>query len=160
MRSQCQPYHVLPISFLTSSTSAWIYPLINMFSWHQAGMAGSHEMDIIFGRLTAISQMFLHLYFVFDGPDCPQLQWGKEIVFCSSPPLLLQRFQELLTAFGFNWHIVSRLLQISPNANKACQALGEADVELAYLQTYGLLDAVVMPHNDSLLFGAPSVIRR
>ena len=104
--------------------------------------------------------MLLHPYFVFDGPDCPQLQWGKGTVFTSSLPLLLQHFQELLTAFSFNWHIVSCLLQISPDANKVHQAPGEADVELAYFQTYGLLDAVVTPYNDSLLFGAPSVICR
>ena len=131
-----------------------------MFSWPQAGTAGSPEIDIIFSRLAAISQMLLHPYFVFDGPDCPQLQWGKGTVFTSSPPLLLQHFQELLTAFGFSWHIVSCLLQISPDANTVCQAPVEADTELAYFQTYGLLDAVVTPYNDSLLFGAPSVIRR
>ncbi|KIM50502.1 hypothetical protein SCLCIDRAFT_34225 [Scleroderma citrinum Foug A] len=113
-----------------------------MFSWPQAGTAGSPEIDIIFSRLAAISQMLLHPYFVFDEPDCPQLQWGKGTVFTSSPPLLLQCFQELLTAFSFNWHI----------------APGEADAELAYFQTYGLLDAVVMPYNDLLLFGAPSII--
>jgi len=135
--------------------------MVNVFTFHQAGTtAWSHETEILFGRLAAISQMLIHPYFVFDGPGCPQLQRGKDIVFPLSPPLLLQRFQELLTVFGFDWHIVSGLVQISPDANKVCQAPGEADAELAYLQTYGLLDAVVTPYNDSLLFGAPSVIRR
>ena len=40
------------------------------------------------------------------------------------------------------------------------QAPGEAEAELAYFHSYGLVDAVVTPFNDVLLFGAPSVFRR
>ncbi|KAI6138712.1 PIN domain-like protein, partial [Pisolithus tinctorius] len=123
--------------------SAWMHSLINVFSWHQAGTGQSHEMDIIFCHLSTISHMFLHPYFVFDGPDCPQLKRGKDVVGLTFPRLLVQRFQELLTAFSFNWHV----------------APGEADVELANLQSYGLIEAVVTLYNDVLLFGVTCIIR-
>ncbi|KIK12509.1 hypothetical protein PISMIDRAFT_120766, partial [Pisolithus microcarpus 441] len=101
-----------------------------------------HEMKIIFCCLSAITWLPLHAYFVFDGADCPQLKHSKDIVSLSTPCLLMQHFQELLTAFGFKWHV----------------APGEAEVELAYLQSLGLVDAVVMPYNDALLFGATCII--
>ncbi|KAI5988655.1 PIN domain-like protein [Pisolithus orientalis] len=140
-----QHYRPWSISSVADDTSpsAWMHSLINVFSWRQAGTGQSHEMDIIFCRLSAISRMLLHPYFVFDGPDCPQLKRGKDVVGSTFPRLLVQRFQELLTAFGFNWHM----------------APGEADVELANLQSYGLIEAVVTPYNDALLFGATCIIR-
>ncbi|KAI6160977.1 PIN domain-like protein, partial [Pisolithus thermaeus] len=125
------------------NASAWMYSLVNIFSWHQAGMGQSHEMRVIFCWLLAISQLLLHAYFVFNGLDHPQLKRGKDIVCLSGPCLLAQCFQELLTAFGFNWHV----------------ALGEAEAELAYLQLLGLIDTVATPDNDVLLFGATCVIR-
>lgn len=106
------------------NAGAWMYSLVNVFSWRQAGTGQSHEMKIIFHHLSAISQLPLHAYFVFDGPDCPQLK------------------HELLTAFGFKWHV----------------APGEAEAELAYLQSLGLVDAVVTPYNDALLFGATCIV--
>ncbi|KAI6029097.1 PIN domain-like protein [Pisolithus microcarpus] len=125
------------------NASAWMYALVNVFSWRQAGTGWSHEMKIIFRRLSAISQIPLHAYFVFDGLDRPQLKRGKNITAPSAPRLLAQRFQELLTAFGFNWHM----------------APGEVEAELAYLQSLGLIDAVATPYNDALLFGATCIIR-
>ncbi|KAI6159663.1 PIN domain-like protein, partial [Pisolithus thermaeus] len=125
------------------NASAWMYSLVNIFSWHQAGTGQSHEMRVIFHQLSVISQQLLHMYFVFNGPDCPQLKRGKDIVCSSGPCLLAQCFQELLTAFGFNWHM----------------APGEAEVELAYLQSLRLVHAVATPYNDVLLFGATCVIR-
>ncbi|KIK15821.1 hypothetical protein PISMIDRAFT_50468, partial [Pisolithus microcarpus 441] len=122
--------------------SVWMYMLVNVFSWCRAGTGQSHEMKIIFCRLSAISQLPLHAYFVFDGPDCPQLKRGKDVTSPSAPRLLVQCFQELLIAFGFNWHI----------------APGEAEAELAYLQSLRLVDAVVTPYNDVLLFGATCII--
>ncbi|KAI6000189.1 hypothetical protein F5J12DRAFT_894944 [Pisolithus orientalis] len=86
--------------------------------------------------------MPLHPYFVFDGLDCPQLKRGKDIVCPWYPPLLVQRFQELLMAFGFSWHM----------------ALGEAEAELACLQSCTLIDVMVMPYNDALLFGVTCIV--
>ncbi|KAI6137913.1 PIN domain-like protein, partial [Pisolithus tinctorius] len=123
--------------------SAWMHSLLNVFSWHQAGTGRSHEIRTIFHRLSSISQMPLHPYFVFDGLDCPQLKRGKDIVCTRYPPLLVQHFQELLTAFGFNWHT----------------APGEAEAELACLQSCALIDVVVTPYNDALLFGVTCIVR-
>lgn len=125
------------------NASAWMHSLVNVFSWRQAGTGRSHEMDIIFRRLSALSRMLLHPYFVFDGPDCPQLKRGEDVVGSTSPRLLVQRFQELLLMFGFNWHT----------------APGEAEAELACLQSCKLIDVVVTPYNDTLLFGATRVVR-
>ncbi|KAI5996838.1 hypothetical protein F5J12DRAFT_895983 [Pisolithus orientalis] len=86
--------------------------------------------------------MPLHLYFIFDGLDFPQLKRGKDIVCTCYLPLLVQHFQELLTAFGFNWHM----------------APGEAEAELACPQSCALIDVMVTPYNDVLLFGVTCII--
>jgi len=39
------------------------------------------------------------------------------------------------------------------------QAPGEAEAELAYFHSHGLVDVVVTSYNDVLLFGAHSVLR-
>ncbi|KAI5982069.1 PIN domain-like protein, partial [Pisolithus marmoratus] len=102
----------------------------------------SHKMQTIFCHLSVISRMLLYPYFIFDGPDCPQVKRGPDPILSAAPSLLVQRFQELLTAFSFGWHV----------------APCEAEAELAYFQLCGLIDAVVMPYNDALLFGARCVI--
>ncbi|KAI6039698.1 PIN domain-like protein, partial [Pisolithus marmoratus] len=122
--------------------SVWMGSVLNVFSWRQAGTGQSHDMHIIFCRLSAISWMLLHPYFIFDGPGCPQLRRGPDPISSAAPPLLIQHFQELLTAFGFGWHV----------------APCEAEAELAYFQSCGLIDAVVTPYNNALLFGARCVI--
>ena len=65
-------------------------------------------MLTIFFWLSTISQMLLHPYFIFDGPDRPEFQGGND---CASggPCLLVEHFQELLNAFGFGWHTVHHL---------------------------------------------------
>ncbi|KAL4065971.1 hypothetical protein J3A83DRAFT_4099126 [Scleroderma citrinum] len=118
-----------------NTTSAWTYSLCNVFSWHQAGTGKSHEMKIIFCHLAAISQMLLHSYFIFDSLDHPWFKPDKEPI--SASPLLVQHFQELLTTFGFSWHM----------------APGEVEAELTYFHPHGLIGAVVMPFSDVLLFG-------
>ncbi|KAI6143314.1 hypothetical protein BKA82DRAFT_156622 [Pisolithus tinctorius] len=117
-------------------------------------------MPTIFCRLSTISRMLLHPYFVFDGPDCPQIKRGKDVLGWSPPSLLVQRFQELLMAFGFGWHVVGCSLWISLNTNAIHQAPGEAEAELSCLQSCGFIDAVVTPYNDTLLFGATCVLHR
>ncbi|KAI6146874.1 PIN domain-like protein, partial [Pisolithus tinctorius] len=107
-----------------------------------ASTGQSHEMPTIFRHLSTISWMLLHPYFVFDGPDCPQIKRGKDVLGWSTPLLLVQRFQELLMAFGFDWHV----------------APGEAEAELSCLQSCGFIDAVVTPYNNTLLFGATCIL--
>ncbi|KAI5990053.1 hypothetical protein F5J12DRAFT_786579 [Pisolithus orientalis] len=133
---------LLTVGFNASPSSAWMYSLLNMFSWHQAGTGQSHEIQTIFHHLSSISQMPLHPYFVFDGLDCPQLKRGKDIVHPCYPPLLVQCFQELLMAFGFSWHTPP----------------GEAETELACLQSCTLVDVMVTLYNNVLLFGVTCII--
>ncbi|KAI6045460.1 hypothetical protein EDC04DRAFT_2559575, partial [Pisolithus marmoratus] len=102
----------------------------------------SHEIQTIFCHLSAISHMLLHSYFIFDRPDCPQVRRGPDPILSATLSFLVQCFQELLTAFSFRWHV----------------APCEAEAELAYFQLCGLIDTVVTPYNDALLFGAHCVI--
>ncbi|KAI6002508.1 PIN domain-like protein [Pisolithus marmoratus] len=131
-----------PLLAVGFNANAWMHSVITVFSWRQAGTGQSHEMETIFCCLAGISRMLLHPYFIFDGLDCPQLRRGIDPVTSSAPRLFVQRFQELLTAFGFDWHVAPR----------------EAEAELAYLQSCGAIDAMVTPYNDMLLFGAHCVI--
>jgi len=61
-------------------------------------------MCIIFSHLVALSEMVICAHFVFDGPSRPQPKPGKEAR--AVPSLLTQHFQEMLTTFGFSWHVV------------------------------------------------------
>ncbi|KAL4067454.1 PIN domain-like protein [Scleroderma yunnanense] len=81
--------------------------------------------------------MLLHAHFIFDGPQRPKLKHGKHVK--NAPHFLTQHFQELLSAFGFTWH----------------KALGEAEAELAKLNTVSIIDAIFSDDSDILLFGAP-----
>jgi len=89
-----------------ATTSAWVSFLTNVFTWHHAGTGRSHEMPTIFVWLSELSQMLIHPYFIFDGPNRPLFKGGDERIHGGGPPLLVQRFQELLNAFGFSWHTV------------------------------------------------------
>ncbi|KIM59476.1 hypothetical protein SCLCIDRAFT_126055 [Scleroderma citrinum Foug A] len=86
--------------------------------------------------------MLLHAHFVFNGPQRPKLKCGKQVK--SAPHFLTQCFQELISAFGFTWH----------------EAPGEAEAELAKLNTFGIIDAVFSDDSDILMFGASCGIRR
>ncbi|KIM50001.1 hypothetical protein SCLCIDRAFT_34798 [Scleroderma citrinum Foug A] len=126
-----------------ATTSTWVSFLTNVFTWHHASTGKSHEMPMIFTWLSEISRMPVHPYFIFDGPNCPRLNGGDECIYGTGPCLLVECFQELLNAFSFSWHT----------------APGEAEAELACFQLHGLVDVVVTPYNDMLLFGASNVIQ-
>ncbi|KIM66084.1 hypothetical protein SCLCIDRAFT_56409, partial [Scleroderma citrinum Foug A] len=79
--------------------------------------------------------------FVFDGPNQPMPKPGREVK--AAPLLLVQCFQDMLTAFGFSWHV----------------APGSADAELAQLNLRGLVDVMVTDGEHVLLFGTVSVLR-
>jgi len=63
-------------------------------------------MPTIFFWLSEISTMLIHPHFIFDGLDRPWFKEGNEHTYGTGPPLLVRRFQELLSAFGFSWHTV------------------------------------------------------
>ena len=86
--------------------SLWMHSICNVFTYNHAGVGESPEIRTIFYRLVTVSQMLLHAHFVFDSPQRPKLKRGKHVK--SAPHFLTRRFQELISAFGFTWHEVSR----------------------------------------------------
>ena len=51
-----------------------------------------------------LSEVVVGAHFVFNGPNQPMPKPGKEVKV--APLLLVQHFQDMLTAFGFSWHVV------------------------------------------------------
>ncbi|KAI5988481.1 hypothetical protein F5J12DRAFT_786843 [Pisolithus orientalis] len=87
-------------------------------------------MPTIFCCLSTISWMLLHPYFVFDGPDCPQIKRGKDVLGWSPPFLLVQHFQELLMAFGFDWHVAPGEVEAELSCLQSLQPVFSTDMEV------------------------------
>ena len=85
-----------------------MHSVSNVFTYNHAGAGESPEVRTIFYRLVAVSQMLLHAHFIFDGPKRPKLKRGKHVK--SAPHWMTQRFQELISAFGFTWHEVRPMI--------------------------------------------------
>ena len=62
------------------------------------------SLHCLFSRLIALSEVVISAHFVFYGPNQPMPKPGQEVK--AAPLLLVQRFQDMLTAFGFSWHVV------------------------------------------------------
>ncbi|KIM54585.1 hypothetical protein SCLCIDRAFT_136619 [Scleroderma citrinum Foug A] len=122
--------------------SLWMHTVCNVFTYNHAGAGESPEIQTIFYQLVTILQMLLHAHFVFNGPQRPKLKCRKQVK--SAPHFLTRCFQELISAFGFTWH----------------EAPGEAEAELAKLNTFGVIDAIFSDDSDILMFGTSCVIRR
>ncbi|GLB44254.1 putative PIN domain-like protein [Lyophyllum shimeji] len=81
------------------------------------------------------------LVFVPDGQGRPSVKRGRAV---RSQPLWMGEYvQELVTAFGFYVH----------------QAPGEAEAELAKLNSLGMIDSILTDDSDTLVFGGESIIR-
>ena len=85
-----------------------MYDLCSGFMQHLVGTPKLLEMCIIFSRLVSLSEMVLCAHFIFNGPSQPQPKPGKDAK-AAVPSLLMQHFQEMLTVFGFSWHVVGCL---------------------------------------------------
>jgi Holliday junction resolvase YEN1 len=79
--------------------------------------------------------------FVFDGPQRPNFKRKKSIA--TRQHGIIPDFQNILDAFGFEYRT----------------APGEAEAELAYLNSIGIIDAVFSEDVDCFLFGARTVVR-
>ena len=75
-----------------------------VFRHHHAGAGQNPELRTLFYRLAAILAMPAHVVFMFDGPGRPQVKRGKQVRGRSH--WLARPFQELIDAFGFQWHEV------------------------------------------------------
>ncbi|EJD47543.1 PIN domain-like protein [Auricularia subglabra TFB-10046 SS5] len=101
----------------------------------------NHALRTLFFRCTHLLEVPLLPLFVFDGKDRPSVKRGKVVHAKSSK--LQKKMQELVDAFGFQWHL----------------APGEAEAELAYLNTVGVIDAIWTDDVDAFIFGATTLIR-
>lgn len=79
--------------------------------------------------------------FVFDGPKRPKIKRGK--VIGGKEHWMVNSLRTILDAFGYECRT----------------APGEAEAELAYLNSMGIIDAVLSDDVDCFIFGAPTVIR-
>jgi Holliday junction resolvase YEN1 len=100
------------------------------------------ELRTLFFRCCRLLQAPLLPLFVFDGPKRPAIKRGKRVG--GSAHWLTQGMKNIIEAFGFEWRM----------------APGEAEAELAYLNSIGVIDAVLSDDVDNFLFGATLVIRK
>ncbi|KAH9993037.1 PIN domain-like protein [Russula vinacea] len=99
------------------------------------------ELRTLFFRCARlISVPFLPL-FIFDGPKRPKVKRGKRI--SGEKHWLVDSMKGMIEAFGFEWRM----------------APGEAEAELAYLNSTGVIDAILSDDVDNFLFGAKMVVR-
>ncbi|KAJ7151699.1 PIN domain-like protein, partial [Mycena filopes] len=101
------------------------------------------ELRTMFFRCATLTHAPFLPLFVFDGPHRPNVKRGKKINRTSHT--LTNGMKEIVESFGFEW--------------RTCQAPGEAEAELAYLNRIGVLDGILSDDVDNFLFGATTVIR-
>ncbi|KAH9022361.1 PIN domain-like protein [Lactarius deliciosus] len=99
------------------------------------------ELRTLFFRCARLVGVPFLPLFIFDGPKCPKVKCGKRI--SQGKHWLVDSMKEIIKAFGFEWRM----------------APGEADAELAHLNSIGVIDAVLSDDVDNFLFGAKMVIR-
>ncbi|KAH9009404.1 PIN domain-like protein [Lactarius hengduanensis] len=115
----------------------------SIWFFHAAhGRGGENpELRTLFFRCAKLtSTPFLPL-FIFDGPKRPKVKRGKSV--SGGKHWLVDSMKRMIEAFGFEWRM----------------APGEAEAELAYLNSIGIIDAVLSDDVDNFLFGARIVIR-
>ncbi|KAJ3546636.1 hypothetical protein NMY22_g1973 [Coprinellus aureogranulatus] len=111
----------------------------------KAGMhvsSASGPLRPFFFRLCKLLHVPAVFVFVFDGPERPAVKRGTQVQ--SDRPLWwVDTAKDLIQAFGFHVH----------------QAPGEAEAELAMLNRWGIVDAVITRDSDALVFGATRVLK-
>ncbi|KAI0644364.1 hypothetical protein C8Q79DRAFT_971273 [Trametes meyenii] len=100
------------------------------------------EIRTLFERICKLSRLPFTLLFVFDGRFRPKLKRGSRVGKSGSHPRA-KYLKELLDIFGIDWR----------------EAKGEAEVELAYLNAKGYVDAILSDDVDTLIFGAHTVLK-
>ncbi|KAG2153896.1 hypothetical protein DEU56DRAFT_771728 [Suillus clintonianus] len=100
------------------------------------------ELRLLFFRLCSLARLPFLPLFVFDGDERPKIKRGSKMGKTGSHSLT-SGMKKLLDIFGIEWRM----------------ALGEAEAELAHLNRYGVIDAVMTDDVDALVFGALRVIK-
>lgn len=99
---------------LTFCASTWMYEACMVFQHNHAGAGPSPELRTLFYRLIGLHKAACHAHFVFDGKDRPTMKRGKQVKV--APHFLARGFQELITAFGFTWHMVRSVCSVRHHA--------------------------------------------
>ncbi|CCF52440.1 hypothetical protein NDA11_006921 [Ustilago hordei] len=140
----------LPIYCLTSFTTntntsrglrLGIDASLWLFHAQQSSGGSNPYLRLLFYRLAKLLTLPVLPLFVFDGSERPTWKRGKQVK--GKQHAIEHPFTQLIEAFGFQW----------------CRARGEAEAELAWLNTEGVVDAVLTDDSDALLFGAQTVVR-
>lgn len=87
--------------------SQWFYICTAAMN-HHGGHAnqGEHpELQIFFSKLLRLSQLPVHLIFVFDGNGKPAVKRGTQVI--NREHFLYGAMTSFITAFGFKHHTVS-----------------------------------------------------
>ncbi|KAL5523813.1 hypothetical protein ACEPAG_7986 [Sanghuangporus baumii] len=101
------------------------------------------ELRLLFFRINSLIRLPLLPLFVFDGRwGRPKMKRGNRMG-KSGIPDLTRNMKTLLDIFGIEWR----------------EARGEAEVELAFLNSVGIIDAIMTDDVDAFLFGANTIIR-
>lgn len=133
-----------------------------------AKLAGTHSQSsespillIFFRKLCGFLNAPVTLVFVFDGPHRPSTKRGKKVI--NRPLWITDYAKALIEAFGFYWHIVRMIHCYFPEHCFSCvarvQAPGEAEAELATLNSLHWIDAIITTDSDTIIFGANCILR-
>ncbi|PPQ81244.1 hypothetical protein CVT24_009531, partial [Panaeolus cyanescens] len=94
----------------------------------------------LFHKLVKFLDVPATFLFVFDGPDRPKIKRGKQVRHQIWWAAIVEN---LIQAFGFKTH----------------HAPGEAEAELALLNSRGFIDAIITSDSDAFVFGTLCIIR-
>ncbi|KAH9842315.1 PIN domain-like protein, partial [Rhodofomes roseus] len=123
------------------ASSIWLYQVQNTFAVGHAQSGENPELRTLFFRLARLLRLLVHATFVFDGQDRPPKKRGKKVIKTSH--WMVAAMKQFIDAFGYDWWM----------------APGEAEAELALMNSFGIFDGVLTDDSDTLLFGAQVVIR-
>jgi len=119
------------------------------------------ELRTLFFRCARLMSVPFLPLFIFDGPKRPKVKRGKRV--SGEKHWLVDSMKGMIEAFGYEWRMVR-----SPS-NSQCRFLnprwlrkapGEAEAELAHLNSIGVIDAILSDDVDNFLFGAKMVVRK
>ncbi|KAJ6452713.1 hypothetical protein C8R47DRAFT_1229291 [Mycena vitilis] len=98
------------------------------------------QLRALFYRVARMQSQPIRVVFFFDGDERHSIKRGTKVL--TRGHWLTEPFKELIEAFGYHWHM----------------APGEADAELAQLSDMAVVDVVVTPDLDALVFGARALM--
>ncbi|KAL8287399.1 hypothetical protein RQP46_003257 [Phenoliferia psychrophenolica] len=121
--------------------SLWMFHSRKLLGIPDAGE--NPDLRALFYRTLKLMSRGILLLFVFDGPNKPRWKRGKNSGGGGGASKLERDFKLMIGLLGLHWR----------------KAEGEAEADLAAFALSGEIDAVMTDDVDTLLFGAPLIIR-